>query len=389
MNAVYKLVHNRMNKLNKEGKALLQLRVYLWKKQRFFSTGIYITPKQWDASNRKIVKHPTMVMLNKQLRDMVSDLEDYEIRVGDEGKTFGFGHIEQYLNGAKDIEWLAFCRKHLEENKKIKYSTYRAVRSKLNVIEEAGIIASFSDLTYENVLKFDYWLRSKDKTTSTILKYHSVLKMYITHAIRLDLFTAQNNPYLKFKPERPKPGKRKYLDIDEVRSIEEKEFSMKRLNQVKDVFLFSIYTGLAYADICDLKKADIYTDPEKYKWIWRDRMKTESEYKVPLLPQAAAILERYHEETALLPVKSNQKMNAYLKEIATLCEIDKELTFHMARHTFATTITLSNDVPIDTVSKMMGHSSLKTTQIYAKIVDSKMKSDMQNLREKLDGAKKS
>lgn len=388
MTTIYQLLFNRRNVLNADGKALVQLRCYLNKKQKFYSTGIYLKPGQWNADTRKIQKHPNLIVLNKKLRDLVVGIEDFETKVNFEGKVFGFSHIDSFLNGSTDLGFVEWCRKMLEENKKIKYSTYRAIRSKLNVIEESGMLPNFSDLSYETIVKIDYYLRGKAKSVSTIFKYHSVIKMYVTQAINMDLFPIQNNPYIRFKPETPKSSKRKYLDVDEVKRIEEKEFSIARLREIKDVFLFSIYTGLAYADICDLKMSDFYIDPEGYKWIWRDRVKTESEYKVPLLPQSAAIIEKYANDGKLLPVKSNQKMNEYLKEIGMLCEIEQDLTFHMARHTFATTITLSNDVPIDTVSKMMGHSSLKTTQIYAKIVDSKMKSDMQKLREKMMGASK-
>ena len=387
MKASYKLVFNRKGRLKEDGTALIQLRVYIQKKQKYYSTGIYVKPHQWDPVDRKIKVHPKRIKFNKQLRDMVSDLEDYEIKILEDGKEFGFGHVEQCLAGSSEVEFIQFCRNTLEENKKIKYSTYRAVRSKLNVLEKWGVITTYADLTYENILKLDNWLRGEGKGDQTIFKYHSVLKTYIGHAVNMDLMSIQNNPYLRFKPKYPAQAKRRYLDGAEVKRIDEKEFSTDRLRQVRDVFMFSVYTGLSYADICDLKPVDIYVDTDGYSWIWRDRMKVQTEYKVPLLPQAAKIIEKYKNGRSLLPVSTNQKMNEYLKEIATLCEVEKNLTFHMARHTFATTITLTNDVPIETVSKMLGHRSLKTTQIYAKIVDSKMKNDMQELRKKIGAGK--
>jgi len=383
MKASYKIVYNRKGKLNKEGKALLQLQVYLHRKQRFFSTGIYLIPKQWDESKRQIKNHPNQIRLNKQLRDLISGLEDFEIKVAEEKKNYGFIHVENYLSGDVDMEFIEFCKNELDQDATKKYSTYRAIKSKLDTIETFGIFRSFHDIDYTNVEKFDNWLRRKDLSDATVFKYHSTLKQFINIAIRKDIFPVQNNPYLKFKPKAPKAAKRRFLDKSQIKKLKEKEFSTTRLAEIRDVFLFSIYTGLAYADIATLRTKDLYTDDNGDRWIWREREKTASEYKVPLLPQAIDILNRYDLGKRLLPVKTNQKTNEYLKEIATLCEIDENLTFHMARHTFATTITLSNNVPIETVSKMLGHSDLKTTQIYAKVVDEKMKSDMDTLRQKM------
>ncbi len=168
-----------------------------------------------------------------------------------------------------------------------------------------------------------------------------------------------------------------------------KRFVMERLTQVRDIFLFSCFTGLAYADLQKLKRSEISTGIDGGKWIFTRRQKTDTASRVPLLPMAEVILDRYADhpqckaKDRVLPVLSNQKMNAYLKEIADCCGIKKRLTFHIARHTFATTITLSNGVPIETVSKMLGHRNLKTTQHYAKILDKKVSQDMLALKEKL------
>lgn len=149
------------------------------------------------------------------------------------------------------------------------------------------------------------------------------------------------------------------------------------------------YTGLAYADIKKLKRSELIIGIDGKLWIKTLRKKTESSSRIPLLPVAKEILERYEKDPEctisdkVFPVKSNQKVNAYLKEIATICNIRKNLTFHIARHTFATTITLNNGVPIETVSKMLGHTSIKTTQIYAKVLDNKISEDMANLEQKI------
>ncbi|MDE3183956.1 MAG: tyrosine-type recombinase/integrase [Bacteroidota bacterium] len=175
----------------------------------------------------------------------------------------------------------------------------------------------------------------------------------------------------------------------ELKAISEKKFSIERLEQVKDIFLFCCYTGLAYADIQKLKRTDISLGVDGQRWIFTSRKKTETPSRIPLLPFAEIIMEKYKENikciynNRLLPILSNQKMNGYLKEIADICGIKKRLTFHIARHTFATTITLNNGVPIETVSKMLGHKNLRTTQHYAKILDMKVSDDMMLLKEKL------
>ncbi|MFC5285303.1 site-specific integrase [Pedobacter alpinus] len=166
-------------------------------------------------------------------------------------------------------------------------------------------------------------------------------------------------------------------------------FSIERLNQVRDIFLFSCYTGLAYVDAKKLKRSEIEKGIDGKLWIHTYRQKTDSLSRIPLLPTALSIIQKYEHhpqciaDDLLLPVISNQKMNAYLKEIAEVCGIDELLTFHIARHTFATTVTLNNGVSIETVAKMMRHSSIKTTQIYAKVLDHKISDDMEVLRGKL------
>lgn len=181
--------------------------------------------------------------------------------------------------------------------------------------------------------------------------------------------------------------------MGELDSISEKRFVSERLNQVRDVFLFSCYTGLAYADVNKLKRSEISTGIDSQKWIFTTRKKTDTASRIPLLPVALELLKKYEDypacinEGKLLPVLSNQKMNAYLKEIADVCGIEKELTFHIARHTFATTVTLANRVSIESVSKMLGHKNIRTTQHYAKILDSTVSRDMDMLRGKMEAKK--
>ncbi len=185
-----------------------------------------------------------------------------------------------------------------------------------------------------------------------------------------------------------KEVEREYLTQEEIQAIADKEFATSRLEQVRDIFLFCCFTGLAYSDTKKLSKDHLLIGIDGEKWIKINRTKTDTRSSIPLLPTAAAIIDKYSDnvksktENKLLPVLSNQKMNDYLKEIAGVCGINKNITFHLARHTFATTVTLTNGVPLESVSKMLGHKSVRTTQHYAKIVDRKVSDDMAILRAK-------
>ena len=182
---------------------------------------------------------------------------------------------------------------------------------------------------------------------------------------------------------------REILHEHEIQAIVDKEFSTSRLDQVRDIFLFCCFTGLAYSDVKKLSKDNLVIGIDGERWIKVNRTKTDTRSSIPVLPMAQTILDKYAHhpkscaEKKLLPVNSNQKMNGYLKEIAAICGIEKNITFHIARHSFATTVTLQNDVPIESVSKMLGHKSIRTTQHYAKVLDKKVSSDMQLLKEKL------
>jgi site-specific recombinase XerD len=242
-------------------------------------------------------------------------------------------------------------------------------------------------LNYEFISEYSFWLKSvRDCNHNTTMKYLSNFKKIVLGCVRNGWL--QRDPFSDFKMAK-KEVIRIALTEKELQKLTEKTFTTDRLNFVKDIFLFSCYTGLAYIDVKKLKRTEITTGIDGDYWIFTKRQKTDTPSKIPLLPVALRIVEKYahnrqcSHQGNVFPVLSNQKMNAYLKEIADVCEITKNLTFHIARHTFATTITLSNGVPIETVSKMLGHKSLKQTQHYAKILDTKISCDMLVLKNKL------
>lgn len=210
------------------------------------------------------------------------------------------------------------------------------------------------------------------------------------------ILIARNNgiligdPFANYKIRLEKVD-RGYLSEDEIKIILKKKMVSERLEQVRDVFIFSCFSGLAYVDVANLKEDNIRKSFDGNLWIITKRQKTNTDVNVPLLDIPKMILEKYKgklPDGKVLPIISNQKLNAYLKEIADVCGIKKNLTFHLARHTFATTTTLAKGVPIETVSKMLGHTNIETTQIYARITNNKISNDMQGLDKKFVGIEK-
>lgn len=235
--------------------------------------------------------------------------------------------------------------------------------------------------------EFDFYLRTvKNCNNNSTIKYIRNFGKIIKHCYANDWI--DKDPFINFKGK-VKEVEREILSQEEIDPIISKKFITNRLNQVKDAFIFCCYTGLSYIDLYQLKKTNIIIGIDGNKWISTHRQKTDAASKIPLLDIPLELIKKYEyhpqciNEDRVIPVLSNQKMNSYLKEIADVCEINKELTFHIARHTFATTITLSNGVPLETVGKMLGHNCIRSTQHYAKILDNKVSNDMNALKTKL------
>ncbi|MFN8254208.1 MAG: site-specific integrase [Bacteroidales bacterium] len=274
------------------------------------------------------------------------------------------------------------------------YTTKRYVQEFLKAKFNASDIY-LSLLDYKFLADFERFMKTyvpKDQKLpcgqNTIMKHIERLRKVVNMSIKNDWL--ERDPFHKFKPVFLKTT-RQFLTSDELSSIEQKRFKIERLEYAKDLFIFSCYTGLAYIDVFELTPQNIMLGIDGGYWITTIRHKTDIPVRIPLLSKPMEIINKYKnnprviEAEKLLPVYSNQKLNAYLKEIADLCGIEKPLTFHIARHTFATTITLTNGVPMETVSKLLGHTSIRTTQIYAKVIEQKVSDDMKTLRNKLEG----
>ncbi len=249
-----------------------------------------------------------------------------------------------------------------------------------------------SDLSYQFITEFEFFLRktvpldeSNPLGNNGIMKHIERLKKIARLGVMMEWMP--KHPFERFQLRFQKT-ERDFLTTQELTLLENFSFSTERLNRVKDLFVFSCYTGLAYIDLFNLTPSNLCIGIDGEYWIKTFRQKTEVAVNVPLLPQALKIIEKYKNDpivvnkNALVPLFSNQKVNQYLKDVAKECKIQKYINFHLARHTFATTVTLTNGVPIETVSKMLGHTKLSTTQVYVHILQKKISDDMSVLRKK-------
>ena len=300
--------------------------------------------------------------VDERARMLIPIFQDHNNKIKElVGKEYASGTLERYKTSlSHTIEFLQW--------------KYKVSDIEINKIDHAF------------VTDYEFWLRSvRNCANNTAVKYIKNFSKIIKLCLANDWL--DKNPFANYK-SKVKEVERVYLSEEEIQNIIEKDFKTERLSLVRDIFLFSCFTGLAYIDVKNLTKSHISIGIDGEKWIFTHRQKTESASKIPILPVTQIIIDKYadhpksNNEDRLLPILTNQKMNAYLKEIAGVCEIEKELTFHIARHTFATTVTLTNGVPIESVSKMLGHKNLRTTQHYAKVLDKKVSEDMKILRDK-------
>jgi site-specific recombinase XerD len=267
---------------------------------------------------------------------------------------------------------------------------YSVLKSLQNFIDWKYKMTDFpiSQLSHQFITDYEFYLKSiQGIQHNTAMGNIKKLKKIVRQCVANDWLA--KDPFMSYKIK-IRETHRAYLSEEELQMLTNKEFSIARLDQVRDIFLFSCFTGLAYSDVMKLSPSDIAIGIDGEKWVYTTRTKTDTASRIPLLPKAQEIINKYSKHpkalsaNKLLPTLSNQRLNSYLKEIADVCGFNKELTFHCARHTFATTVTLTNGVPIESVSKMLGHKSLRTTQMYAKILDIKVSDDMKLLKKKME-----
>ena len=397
----------RKDRTTDDGLKPVFMRISLMNKRLTLATKIFVKQHEWSDQNGKLKTNSEEARrVNKNLEAFKMKAFDYQRELMHEGKAVTLESMKAKWYGLtleKARMLMDVFKEHNEQMKALigqefspltfeRYETsYRHTLEFMKwkyQIEDIDI----KQLNYEFISNYEFWLKSVRKCDhNTSVKYLSNFKKIVHICIKHGWL--DKDPFVGFKMTK-REVERPFLVEEELTRIFDENFKMPRLRQVRDIFIFCCYTGLAYADVKKLTREEISTGIDGKKWIWTSRQKTDSATRVPLMARALEILERYKDDPQcvnqgrLLPVLSNQKMNSYLTEIADACSITKKMTFHTARHTFATTVTLSNGVPIETVGKMLGHKNLKTTQHYARILDLKVSEDMNNLRKILEAKEK-
>ena len=388
----------KKNKIRTNGTAPIYLRITIDGKAAEIAAKRYIDPKKWDNKAHKAVGNSQEAkILNAYLKTLEQQVYDFHYLMLKEEDFVTAESLKSKLLGT-DVTTRMLIPIFQEHNDKVEAlvgqdfapGTLERYKTSLKHTQEFlnwKYKVSDIDITkidHVFIMDYDFWLRSVRKcANNTAVKYIKNFKKIIRLCMANGWLS--KDPFLGYKAKL-KVVERPYLTKDEIQAIYEKEFASDRLNQVRDFFIFSCFTGLAYVDVKQLSKSNINIGIDGDQWIFTRRQKTDTSTRVPLLPLAQELVLKYENHPqcvnsdVLFPILSNQKMNSYLKEIASICGINKELTFHIARHTFATTVTLSNGVPIESVSKMLGHTNIKTTQHYAKILDKKVSEDMSVLR---------
>ena len=372
-----RFVFDRKKTATKKHKASVQIEVLSERKRKYIGTGVKLYSDQWDE-RKKVINSMQMLELNRSLDEQIRTIQDWVNELIRKREPFDFEKLERFIKFSNKSEnFIEFIERRIEERQDITESTKKTHRTFSESLRAFGRITYFSDLTKENITIYDDWLHEKGYSQPTVHNYHKRMKRYINEAIKFELI--DKDPYSGLHFERGKHQIRKYLTEDELKKIIEAEIPSKTVRQVRDLFVFQSYTGISYAD---LAKFDFKKDITKKngKMVIHDvRQKTEETYFIVLLSLALEVLEKYK---FILPVISNQQYNLRLKIVADYAKIDKNLTVHMARHTFAT-MCLNNGVKIENVSKMLGHSNIKTTQEYAKVLNSEVEKSFDLLESKI------
>ncbi len=394
------LFYIKRAKANNEGFCPIYVRVTIQSKRFEFSANKYVNPERWSIEGTKVkggneearTINSHLDYLKNQVLEAEKRLFKKDTKVTSEilkKELFGIAETKRMLipifqdhnDRIKELVGKEYAPGTLERYKTSLSHTIEFLEWKYKISD-----IEINKIDYAFVTDYEFFLRSvRNCANNTAVKYIKNFNKIIKLCLANDWM--DKNPFANYK-SKVKEVERVYLSEDEIQSIINKDFKNERLSLVRDIFLFSCFTGLAYIDVKNLTKSHISIGIDGDKWIFTHRQKTETASKIPILPVTQMIINKYADhpqsvnEDKLLPILSNQKMNAYLKEIAAVCEIEKELTFHIARHTFATTVTLTNGVPIESVSKMLGHKNLRTTQHYAKVLDKKVSEDMKILRDK-------
>ena len=390
----------KRTKTNVDGLLPIFIRVTVNGERIEFSTKRFTTSEKWSVEGKRMKgTSAESKATNSYLDTLKAKVYDYQQQLIREDEVVNAENMRNKIMGVEKRKHMivGIFQNHNNEIRALIGKDYAAatlVRYETSLKHTVDFMKwkyrisdiDIKKIDHEFITSYEFYLKSvcnccQNTASKYIKNFGKIIRICLANG------WLDKNPFINYKGKEVEV-ERAFLSMEEIETMLNKEFVSDRLNLVKDIFLFSCFTGLAYADVKKLSRKNIGFGVDGERWIFINRTKTDTRSNIPILPIAAFILDKYEDhpqvvnQDKLLPILSNQKMNSYLKEIADACGINKELTFHIARHTFATTVTLSNGVPIESVSKMLGHKNLKTTQHYAKILDLKVSNDMQILKEK-------
>ena len=384
-------------KINHQGKCPLRCRITYLKERKIFSTGLFVKPKDWDNKQQK-AKSITAEskFINTEISLIKNKLNQAFLYLQVQGLEFDVNDIYRQYKGESTqkqvgiVEFYTLYMQRLEKmiGKDFKESTWGKFNEILPALKDYIYFQykkrdiKLVDLDYNFIENFDYYMKVEKKNSQiTINKKIQRLKKVVKLARKQKLIDF--NPFEEHKVKQAKT-QILFLTKDELEKLKNWKPKSETIEKVLDCYIFCCYTGLGYREMFSLKKSDLKTDDEGVVWIYKQREKTERCFSIPLIfTEPVGILEKYEtEEDFLLPRVSNQYFNRILKEIADLLGINKKLTHHTARKTFATTVLLNNNIPIETVSKLLGHSKITTTlSYYAEVMPDKL--NLIELKEKL------
>jgi site-specific recombinase XerD len=397
------LFYLRKDALNEKGEAPIYLRITVNGQRSAVTLNRHIDPLKWNSAGKAKGNKEEIKELNGYLDSVKNSIHAHQRNMLDRNKVITADSLRNAFLGLNEQKHtiLELFEEHNKEMKEkigkdfalgthTRYvTTYEHVKAFIKHKYHRSDL-QLTELDFKFITDFEHYLKTKPEGScnhNSTLKYIRNFRKIVNIAVANDWL--DKDPFIKYKSKLEETT-RTFLSADELKAIEETEISIPRVDVVRDIFVFACYTGLAYVDVEKLTPNDLRNGIDGKKWIFTQRTKTESKSNIPLLPKALAVIEKYKNSPEcahsgkLLPIKSNQRMNSYLKDVAATCKVDKELTFHMARHTFATTVTLTNGVPIESVSNMLGHKNIRTTQIYAKVVERKVSEDMADLEKRMN-----
>lgn len=359
-----RIVFDRKHVSSNTKEGLVQLEVLFKGVRRYFSTGVKVTKNRWSRSG-KVTGCMDMIVMNRRIDEMKRMVDKYIVGLMENEETFDFDRFKAWMVASDEqgIGFVDWVEKRIAERNDIRKSTKRNHMKLVALLRKIGNIRTFADVTKKNVLKMDTYLHSTGIRQTTIASYHKFMKTYVHDAMSSGLI--EKDPYIGVKIDIGKSVWGRFLTVDEVDAIEKTEMPTESLKRVKDLFLFQCYTGLAYADLMrfDMSKA---VKGEKYYLVTDDRKKTGEGYTVVLMEKAMDILKKYDYK---LPKMTCEQYNMRLKIMADACGIEKPIASHFGRRTCGMLL-LNYGFPIEIVSKVLGHSNIKTTQqAYAKILD--------------------